>query len=305
MLRTRGEKIFNIFNIVFMIVLSLVVFYPFYYTFIYAFNDGADAQLGNLFFYPRKPTLQNFAMLLAQADVVNAYLVTIIRTLIGSFSSVFFTAVVAYGMSYKELKFKKIYNIIFLIPMFFSGGIIPYYLMIKDIKLYNNFLVFIIPGLFGIWNFILIRTFFNSIPSELEESARMDGAGDFRIFVQMIIPISLPILATVLLYESVAHWNSWMDAYLYVDKKQLYTIQLILKQMIAQQQSLEKMLENSNLSGAMHALGSIEQIIASTGVTSRSLQAAASILTIGPIVLVYPFLQKYFIKGVMIGSLKG
>lgn len=297
---TRGEKIFNGFNIVFLAVASAVIFYPFYYMLIYSFNVGESSKVG-LYLWPNDFTTENYTILFKTEYVVNAYMVTIARTISGTILHVLFTSIVAYGLADTSLLNRRFYTIIFLIPMFFEGGIIPYYLLILRLGMNDSFLVYIIPTMFSVWHMILMRTYFQTIPKSLEESARLDGASDFRIFYRIILPLSAPVIAAIALFAAVGQWNAWFDAFIFVNDMRLHPIQLFLKSVIQQTVGI-KNLFNSMTEGGLdaQALKQLEEI----KITTEALKAAATVVTIGPIIFIYPFLQKYFIKGLMIGSLK-
>lgn len=228
-------------------------------------------------------------MVFRDPNMTRAFVVTIARTFIGTAAAVLFTGAFAYGVSKKELLGRRFFLILAIVTMYFSGGIIPYYLLIaKYLHLKNDFLVYIIPNLFNVFNAIIMLTFFRGIPIEIEESAKMDGANELTIFFRLIIPVSKPVLATIALYNAVMHWNSWYDAMLFGGEK-LVTLQQILMQIIS---------SNSNVSIIASNLGF-------GNVTAQSLKLATMVITTLPIVFSYPFVQKYFVQGIMIGSVKG
>lgn len=204
----------------------------------------------------------------------------------------------AYGLSKKELVGHRFYTVFCIIPMYIGGGLVPTYLPMHSLKLTNTFWVYVVPSAIGIWNMILMRTYFCGIPAGLEESALMDGAGYFRIFFQIILPISTPIIATIALFNAVWHWNSWFDAAIYVTDADLKPLQSVLINVINQAKQAQKLAEEN----AGVASEFIEKM---TSVSERSLTMATMIVTVVPILLSYPFLQKYFVKGMMVGSLKG
>jgi len=222
-------------------------------------------------------------------DIINAFYVTVARTIIGTFVAVILTAAFAYGVSKRELVGRKVIMAATLVTMYFSGGLIPTYILIaKWLNLKKNILAYIIPNMFNVFNAIIMMTFFSGIPKEIEESAKIDGANDVTIFFKLIIPLSMPVLATIALFNGVFHWNSWFDAMLYGGTN-LKTLQQILMKLIS---------SNNNVSVQAGNMGF-------KAVSSESIKLSTMVITTLPIIFVYPFLQKYFVKGIMIGSVKG
>ncbi|MGN0492142.1 MAG: carbohydrate ABC transporter permease [Acutalibacteraceae bacterium] len=277
--------------IVVMLFLCLVTLYPLYYVIINSLNDPVDALKGGIYLWPRKFSLKNYEYFFADAEIVKAFFVTVARTVLGTLTSVLFTAMVAYPLSKKNLVYKKLWMFFLIVPMYFSGGLVPYYLLIMNLGLKGNFLVFIIPTLFSAFNCILFMNHFRSLPVALEESAMLDGANDLVIFVKIILPLSGAILATVGLFNAVGHWQAWLDAMLYGDGK-FETVQGILVRIMTSTES------SSSSMGNMAGIG-MDQV------TSEGIKLTAMVFTAVPIAVVYPFLQKYFVKGITIGSVKG
>jgi putative aldouronate transport system permease protein len=287
--RSPSEKLFDTANIIIMVLLSFVTLYPFYNILITSLNDPIDAARGGITFFPRIFSIDNYKVVFQDKVIFSAFIVTILRTLIGTATAVIFTAAFAYGISKSNLLGRSFIIAMTILTMYFGGGLIPYYLLIaKYLHLKNNFLVYIIPNLFSAFNAMIMLTFFKGIPKEMEESAKMDGANDLKIFIKLIIPVSKPVLATIALYNGVFHWNSWFDAMLF-GGSHLKTLQQILIQIIN---------SNSNVSITAGNLGFKQ-------VTAESVKLATMVITTLPIVFSYPFLQKYFVKGIMIGSVKG
>jgi putative aldouronate transport system permease protein len=283
------DSVFNFINTCFMIMILIITLYPFYYVIVSSFNDPIDLLKGPVYLFPRKPSLVNYRYVLQDEKILRAAFITVARTIIGSVTAVLFTAAFAYGISKKRLIGRKLFIAMALITMYFNGGLIPTYLVIAHgLHLQGNFLVFIIPNLFNAFYAFIMLAFFRGISSEIEESAKIDGANDLVIFFKLILPLSMPILATIALFNGVFHWNSWFDALLYGGRK-LETLQ----------QYLVKSIQSVNVNSEAAAFTSM------TGVSSESLKLATMVITAFPIVLAYPFLQRYFVKGVMIGSLKG
>ncbi|CUO58999.1 MAG: carbohydrate ABC transporter permease [Clostridium saudiense] len=289
--RSTKDIIFDTIIAIFLIVFVIVTLYPIINTLAVSFNDGIDSVRGGIHLWPRIFTLQNYKTVFANQNLGQAAFISVARTVIGTVLSVFLTAMLAYVLSRKEFIYKKQLSFIYVLTMYVSGGMIPTYILMKELHLLNNFWVYIIPGLISAFNMIVIRTFINGIPYSLIESAKIDGAGDFRIFIQIILPLCKPVLATVALFVAVGQWNSWFDAMLYCSADNSLT---------TLQYELMKLLSSTTTQGAsaevMKNAGSI--------VTPTSIRAAITIVTAVPIVCLYPFLQRYFVSGLTIGGVK-
>jgi len=279
-------------------ILSLLCFamlYPFWNSAVIAFNDSRDTVMGGVTFWPRRFTLENVSYVLKDPRIGNAFLITVLRTTIGTFFSILVTSLMAFGLSRRELKFRKIYITLAVFTMYFSGGMIPTYILIRDLGLRNNFLVYILPTGLSVWNMIIFRSFFINIPDGLLESAKIDGANWYIIFFRIVIPVSVPVFATLSLFTAVYQWNSWFDAALYISKPELMPIQTILNTILNTSSMRELM---SKLSGTAATA------LKSSNVSSRAVTMATMVVSTTPILLVYPFIQRYFVSGIMIGSLK-
>lgn len=283
-----------------MILTIVVTMYPFLNSLAISFNHADDTTRGGVTIFPRVFTLRNYELIFTNQKIFTAYIVTILRTVIGTISGLFFTSILAFGLSHKNLLGRRFYTMFCLIPMYFSGGLIPTYFLIRQLGLTNTFWVYIIPNLVNLWNMILMRTYFANIPDALEESAKIDGASYVRVFFRIIFPISTPIVATICLYIGVFHWNSWFDAAMYVNNQDLKPMQTVLISIINETKFAEQIAQQSG--GAAVDLGNIGR---GKAANVRSITMATMIVTILPIVMMYPFIQRYFIKGIMIGSIKG
>lgn len=298
MKRTLGEKIFDVVNVIILLCLGMTFLYPFWNTFVLSFNDSLDTMRGGVHFWPRVFTLDNYKVVLNDVTIYRAYIITILKTILGTASGVILTGMFAYGLSKKKLMFRNLYLTICTITMFFSGGMIPTYLLYRSLGLLNNFMVYIIPGLWQVGTMLIMKSFFVGLPDALEEAAEIDGCNHIQIFFKIIVPLSMPVIATVALTNGVAHWNGWFDAYIYINDESLYPLQMVLQKIINQSNMITAM-----KSGEMFQ--SQTDISASSGVvTSEGIKMATMMVTIGPIILAYPFLQKYFVKGMTIGSVK-
>jgi len=275
-----------------MIFICIITLYPVWNMVITSFNNSQDTMMGGLYLFPRMPTLESYRVVFMDKAIIQAFNVTIWRTLIGTVSSVFFTAMVAYAFSKRHIFGSRFYLTVGTITMFFGGGLIPYFILLRSLGLYDTFLVYIIPGLFNFFNCIIFMTFFRELPASLEESAKIDGANDFKIFFWIILPLSMPIIATITLFNGVWHWNDYFSGVMFINNPNLQPIQTFLYRVIAGT-SQTKSIVGMPLGAQVQA------------VNSKSVQLATMVVTTAPIICIYPFLQRYFVKGVMIGGIKG
>lgn len=291
-----GERIFSTIIYVLLIVLGFSTFYPFWNGLVVSLNNGMDTALGGITFWPRKWSLENYNVVFRDTRILNAFFISVMRTVLGTILSVLCTAIFAYGMTKKELIGRKYYMLMCIVTMYFGGGLIPTFLVIRGLGMMNTFWVFIIPGLISVWNMIIFRTFFMGLPGGLEESAQIDGCGNWATFFKIILPLSGPVIATLGLFTAVAHWNEWFLPSIYITSEKLLPIQSMLQQILSTNIMTEQM---SKLDSA--AQGRMSQM---KSVTTKSLSMATMMVATLPIIAVYPFVQKYFVKGVMVGSLK-
>ena len=291
--RTPGEWVLDIVKVVFLAFVVVVTVYPFWNIFIISINDATDAIRGGLYFLPRKLSLSSYAEILGRSTFLASIKVSVGRTLIGTPIAVLVTAMLAYPLSRKDLVGRKFWNLLFVFTMYFGGGLVPYYMVLKGIHMLNTFWVFIFPMMMSVYNMILIRSYIESMPDSLFEAAKIDGANDLVVFVKMVIPLSKPILMTVALFVAINQWNSWFDAYLYTSDQALKPMQSILVEILNQYQT------GASTSQAM------SNAKAGVTVTPDSIRMAATMVATLPIIMVYPFVQKYFEKGIMLGAVKG
>lgn len=276
-----------------MLLVMVVTLYPFLNTIAVSFNNGLDTIRGGIYLWPREWTLQNYVSVFQNPNLTQAAFISVARTVVGTVVQLFCTAMLAYVLSRKEYMFNKLVTTLFVVTMYFSGGLIPGYMLIKQVGLLNSFWVYIIPGLIGVFNMIVIRTYIQGLSEGLIESAKMDGAGDFRIFMRIVLPLSKPVLATVALFIAVGQWNSWFDSMLYTaGNRNLTTLQY----------ELMKLLSSATSQGGTVNVDSYKNV--TNMVTPVSIRAAITVVTAMPIVLLYPFLQKYFVTGLTIGGVK-
>ncbi|MCI9664463.1 MAG: carbohydrate ABC transporter permease [Lachnospiraceae bacterium] len=291
--RTVGELLFDLFKVLFILFISIVCIYPFWNIFVISVNDGQDALRGGLYFWPRMFTLENYEQIFQRKEFLHAILVTLSRTLIGTPLVVLNTSMLAYVLSREKLIGRKFWTLLFIFTMYFSGGMVPYYLQLKNLGLLDKFVVYIFPTMLNVYYMILIRSYLYGIPESLVESAQLDGANDLKIYARIIFPLAKPVIMTIVLFASISHWNAWFDSRLYTNSMDLKTLQLVLVEILNQFQT-------SGTNGA--SLAQKAQLM--SGVTQKSVQMAAVMVATIPIICVYPFVQKYFVKGIMIGAVK-
>ena len=293
-----SDIVFNIFNYAFFIIFTLLCVFPFYYLFINTISDQGLVAKGLISFYPRGINIKNYIALRNVHDLGTAFLVTLARTVIGTITSTICSGFVGYLVTKQEMWHRKIAYRFMIITMYFNAGLIPWFTTMQMLGLTNNFLGYIIPGLVSVYNIIMVKTYIESIPAELEESASIDGATYFTIFVKIIWPLSKPILATIAIWCAVGHWNSFQDS-------------LILMSSAPQLKTLQERLwiylnSSSNLAASMST--------STTGLTeaqrqellnTKTIQYTVAMVTALPILCVYPFMQKYFVKGIMLGAVIG
>jgi len=285
---TLEDKIVDTVIFVFCSLILFATMYPFYYILIVSFNEGLDAAIGGIYWFPRAFTLENYEQFFSDTRWLRAIGVSVARTVIGTSIGVLFTMVVSYGLSFKDLAGRKFYMVFIITSMYFSGGIIPYFILLRELNLLNTFAVYVIPGAVSAFFLLVGISFFGTIPPSLRESAKMDGAGEITIFARIIFPISKPFIATTTLFMGVGHWNNWFDNAFFIRNRDLDTLSFLMMQVI-----------NSAQVSAVDAMH-----VSAGATTPLSVQASAMIIATVPIICVYPFLQKYFVSGIMIGSVK-
>lgn len=299
MKRVASDYVLDIVSVTVIILIFVLTLYPFLNSLAISLNDSNDTMRGGITIVPRDFTLRNYELIFTNQKIWSAYIVTIARTVIGTVGGVFITGMLAFAVSRVNLVGRKVYTMLCLIPMYFGGGLMPTYFLILSLGLKNNFLVYIIPALVNLWNMILMRSYFQSLPEALEESALIDGANYITIFFKIYFPLSTPIVATIALYFGVQHWNDWFTANLYITNEALKPMQNILLQIVNEARFAEQM---SAMTGVQVDMGNIMK---NKATNVRSITMATMIITIIPVLIVYPFLQRYFVKGIMIGSVKG
>ena len=294
-LSTADKGFFAIAYTVFFLI-SLICIYPFYYLVINTVSRNDYVDLGLVMYKPIGFHLQNYVSIFKLDNVVNSLFISVSRTVLGTALSLVFTAVLGYLFTKENMKHRKFLYRMTIITMYFSAGMIPVYMNIRMLGLLNNYWVYIIPGLIRVYNMVLVKTFIESLPASLEESAQIDGAGYVRRFVSIVFPLSKPILATVGLFSAVSAWNSYMDTLLYITDSKLYTLQFALYEYLNQATAI---------ASGINSMTDMSMLDRATQVSATSIRNTMAVVTIIPIICVYPFIQRYYVKGMMIGAVKG
>ena len=295
--KVASDYILIILLVVVMVVVFVATLYPFLNSLAISLNQANDTTLGGITVYPRKFTLENYRNIMKNSTIWRAYGITFARTILGTAGGLLVTGSLAFALSRKNYIGRKFYTMICLIPMYFGGGLIPTYFLIRTLGLTNTFLVYIIPFLVNIWNMILMRSYFQTVPDALEESARIDGASYFTVLFRIYWPVSTPIIATISLYFAVQHWNDWYTTFVYICNPNLRPMTNVLLSIINEAKFAEQM--------ASMGVTDIGNAMMGKQTNVRSITMATMIVSILPIIIIYPFLQRFFIKGIMIGSIKG
>ncbi len=292
-----GEHIFDTINHLLLALVAISMLYPFIYVLAISLNDANDSQLGGIWLYPRVLSFESYSIVFSDPSLLQALFISIGRTVVGTALTVVGCSMFAYVFTRNEFVLYKPMKGFFFFCMFFGGGgLIPTYMLYKDLGLYNSFWVYVIPTIINLWYVTLFRTYFRSIPNELLEAARIDGAGEFQVYYKVLMPVAKPIIATITLFSAVAQWNSYRDTLYYTTDKNLQTLQYIVMNIIKKAEG-SHMIDRKEMMEMFHGSASTADPV--------SLRMAITICTVLPIILVYPFLQKHFMKGMMIGSMKG
>lgn len=297
MKRSFGDIVFDIVNYTIMIIIAIVTLYPFLHVLAISFNDSIDTVRGGITIIPREFTLENYKRILKDPIIGWATFVSAMRTIIGTATGILSTAMLAYVLSREDFFARKFVSGLFVVTMYVSGGMIPGYMLIRNLNLLNTFWVYIIPGLISAFNVIILRSYIEGLPFELQESAKIDGANDFVIFAKVIMPLCVPAIATLSLFIAVGHWNSWFDTYLYCGySKKLTTLQY----------ELQKILVNAQvqLSSSQDIHSYAKNEARAKTISPESIRMAMTIVATVPILIVYPFVQKYFVQGLVVGAVK-
>ena len=290
--KSKEDWILDILKVIVLSIVTIITVYPFWNIFIISINDATDAIRGGLYVLPRKLSFSSFLEILTNKTFLSSIKVSVARTVIGTPIAVLVTSMLAYALSRRDLVGRKFWNLLFIFTMYFGGGLVPYYMVLKGIHMLNTFWVFIFPLMMSVYNMILVRSYVESMPESLFEAAKIDGATDLTVFFRLVLPLSKPILMTIGLFVAVNQWNSWFDAYLYTSAQSLKPMQSVLVEILNQYQTGGSV--SQQMSNAKSGMT----------VTPDSIRMAATMVATIPIIMVYPFIQKYFVKGIMLGAVK-
>ncbi|OFK52148.1 ABC transporter permease [Globicatella sp. HMSC072A10] len=288
MKKDKDSLWFDIINVIVLSIFTLTIVVPLWNILVSSFASSQALARGNYVFFPQEWSINNYISVFNDKTIWNAFAISVLKTVIGVITHVFFCAMMAYAMSKNDLKGRKFYSAMGITTMFFSGGMIPTYLLFRQLGLLNSFWVYIIPALLSYYDVIILMNFFRNVPDSLEESAKIDGAGYWRIFLSIMLPLSKPALATIALFNGVNQWNDFMTAKIFITDRALYPLQMKLYEIIVQSQT-----DTIQNIGTAVAQG-----------TTRGIQLATIVVTTVPILIIYPLLQKYFISGMMVGAIK-
>lgn len=290
----KEDLIFTIVNTTILVIIMLIILYPLYFIVIASFSDPLEVLAGNVVLLPKNVNVESYKMVFRDSQILTGYRNTIFYTLLGTAVNIVLTVLAAYPLSRKDFSGRKFFTIMLAITMFFSGGLIPTFLLMSNtLHLLDTIWAMILPSAISVWNVIIVRTYFQtSIPQELSEAAMVDGCSDFKLLVRIILPLSMPVLAVMVLFYGVARWNSFFDALIYLSNKELFPLQLILRSFLVQNTMSEDMVAEVDS-------------LANRQVMAETIKYALIVVASAPIIAVYPFLQKYFVKGIMVGAIKG
>ncbi|MFC5653277.1 carbohydrate ABC transporter permease [Paenibacillus solisilvae] len=288
---SKGERLFLVLNQLFFIILMVMMIYPFWYIVMGSLSEPEMTMGGGFFLKPEGFSLSAYKAVLQNVSLLTSFQVTVISTLGGVLIGTFFTATTAYALSRKRLRGQKTFALLVLFTMLFSGGLIPTYLLVKGLGMIDSYWALILPNAMGAWNIFVMLSFFRGIPDELEEAAKIDGAGDLTVFFRIVLPLSNAVIATISLFIAVGYWNDFFSSLLYMTEKNMWQLQMVLNDIISNTSAAT---EQSGLS-----IGFQNQVNVFT------VRMAAIMVSTIPILIVYPFLQKHFVKGALIGSVKG
>jgi len=291
---TFGDKVFTVFCYVVIAFIVVITLYPFWDTFILSISPRNEALQPGLRLFTFNPTLEAYQSVLGSAEIHRSFINALVRVVLGTLTSIIVVTLAGYPLSKSNMPFVRPISLFFLFTLYFSGGLIPTYLLIVNLGLINSVWSLILPGAASAFNLIIMRSFIETLPSSLEESATIDGANYFQIWYKIIIPLSKPVIATVILWLAVAHWNAWFDAMIYMHERARFTLPVVLRRILIESQ-IEQLMPGQDL-----ALDTLRP-----PPTPETIKGAVIMVSTIPIIMVYPFLQKYFTKGVMLGAVKG
>ncbi|MCR2802492.1 carbohydrate ABC transporter permease [Paenibacillus soyae] len=290
---TKSDKVFDTVNVIIMLLIMVVTLYPFLNVLAISLNDSQDTVRGGIYLWPRELTWENYATIFSYTGLLQGLKITILRTISGTLLGLLSASMLAYVLSRPDFKSRKMFSLILALTMYFSGGLVPTYMLMRHLDLIGTFWIYILPGLVSAFNVFVIRSFIDNLPYALQESAKLDGANDFTIFYRVILPLCKPVLATISLFLAVGQWNAWFDTYLYNgNKPHLTTLQFELMKVLQSTNQGAKMVNANDMANQM------------AQVSPESIKMAITIVVTIPILFIYPFLQRYFISGMTLGAVK-
>ncbi|WP_163582805.1 carbohydrate ABC transporter permease [Gracilibacillus saliphilus] len=294
---TKTDKLFKFIVYCFLTFALVIVLYPLIYIISASISNPTAVNTGEMWLFPKDITFEGYRLIFGNDSIWRGYGMTIIYTALGTFINLVVTIPAAYALSRKDFYGRGFFTAIFVLTMFFTGGLIPTYLVVRDLGLIDTIWAMVLPNAAAVWNIVIARVFFQStIPKGLEEAAIIDGASNFKLFFKIILPLSAPIIAVMALFYGVGHWNGYFNALIYISDRDLFPLQLVLREILVLQDMSSN---NANVTGEAAQLINSQQQLAAI------IKYGVMIVSSLPVIIVYPFLQKYFVKGVMIGSLKG
>ncbi len=294
--QTNADRLYDIVILILISLLLLIILYPLWFVIIASVSDSSEVMKGNVIFWPKEFSFEAYEKVLQDPKIVTGYCNTIFYTVAGTLLNLVGTIAIAYPLSRRDFVGRKVISIVLTFTMFFNGGLIPTYLVYKEINLINTPWVMIIPGMVNVYNMIVMRSFFESLPYEMHEAAFIDGCGNIKIITKIVLPLSLPIIAVMIIFYGVMHWNEYFSALVYISDQKLKPLQLILRDILITSTSRV----SSMMSGGAANTGEMDRIR-----TAESIKYAVAVVSTVPVLCLYPFLQKHFSKGVMIGAIKG
>jgi len=290
---TKSDKIFDVVNVFILSVILVITLYPFLNVLAISLNNSTDTVRGGIYLWPREFTLENYKTIFSYSSLKQGFLITILRTLSGTLLGLISASMLAYTLSRPDFKARRFVSVFLALTMYFSGGMVPTYMLMRHLHLIGTFWIYILPGIVSAFNVFIIRSFIDGLPYALQESAKLDGANDFKIYYKVILPLCKPVLATISLFLAVGQWNSWFDTYLYNgNKANLTTLQYELMKILQSTNQGAKMVNANELANQM------------AQVSPESIKMAITIVVTVPILIVYPFLQRYFVDGMTLGAVK-
>ncbi|MGU3471409.1 carbohydrate ABC transporter permease [Paenibacillus sp. D51F] len=292
---TRGERVFDVINILIMLLLVSVTLYPFLNVLAISLNNSQDTVRGDISLWPRQFTLENYKVIFAYEGLMQGFKISILRTVVGTVLGLLSASMLAFTLSRADFQARRFVSVFLALTMYFSGGLIPVYILMRDLHLIGTFWVYVLPGMVGAFNVFVIRSFIDGLPFALQESAKLDGANDFTIYWRIILPLAKPALATIALFLAVGQWNAWLDTYLYNGSSETWT---------TLQYELMKVLQSTQQGGANMRTSNEDMTKLMNQVSPESIKMAITIVVTVPILAVYPFLQRYFVGGMTLGAVK-